>query len=72
MWGLDGIVAFKSFFLIVKLYQPMIPLPMSSSVPSFHLCVAALQSFYCTAKQLTASVHIPLSVWKNIQPFVFH
>lgn len=72
MWGLDEIAGFKSFFPIAKLYQAMIPLPMSSSVLSFHLCVATMQFFYCTAKQLPASVHIPLSIWKSIQPFVFH
>lgn len=72
MRGLEGIVGFESFFLIAKLYQAVIPLPMSSSVPRFHLCVAAMQFFYCTAKQLPASVHIPLSVWKSIQPFVFY
>jgi len=72
MWGLEGIFGFKSFFLIAKHYQAMIPLPLSNFVPSFHLCVAAMQLFYGTVKQLPATVHIPLSIWKSIQPFVFH
>lgn len=71
MWGLEMIGGFKSSFLTAKLYQAMIPLPVSSSVPSFHLCVAAMHFSYCAAKQLPASVHIPLSIWKSIQPFVF-
>lgn len=60
MWGLEGIVGFKSFFLIAKVYQAMIPLPLSSSVPSFHLCVAAMQFFLLYGK--TIACKCPYSI----------